>query len=740
MHGRLPLALVLASLLLGSAIWAIPLVRGGAGSPGGVSVDPELAAQLESASSTDRLYAVVGLRAAPGAADVAGLEGLGLTVVPYRHLPYAAVGGTKDQISAATDLAGVQSLHYNRPIYGLSHSVTPDPSVMGRDTNAYGTGVSSVLADRAWAVSNAGAGVGVAVIDTGIDTTNPSLALSPIGPVIQNVQVLSDELLLYPQHDVELFLENQVTTDTFGHGTHVSGSVAGSGLASGGFYTGVAPRAHLIGLDGLQCNIIGLGLVEGVGCLVTILSSFDWILENHATYNIRVETNSWGSFPPAPFNPDDPVTVAVNAVVDIGITVLFAAGNDGPGADTMTPESRNPRVIAVAASQPSGGLVEFSSRGAPGGDVPTIAAPGHLIISSRIHSGGDMDVFTAIGFDGVLPPEFLPNHLIAQGTSMATPVAAGVAALVVAANPSLTPAQVKGLLQATATPMLGYDAFEVGGGFVNAEAAVRNALGLAAKATRVKLPAQMSLSSDPTAGTVTLSHEYRASITGLGLVGFAHFAFSFPVYTNQARPLEIFLDWETVQDYAVYVTGYRMTVYDPTLVPVTTVDTDILTLSHGMTITIDAATRARLTPDGGAYWYMDMVNFNPGWGVLDFTANVEYSEDFKPPFQTETLKPAKSHGKPDRSATHPGGGAQAQGSVLDSHGVGVDGVQVRVELRSVSGVLVWSGVATTVGGHFTMYARVPASAADGAYTLSMKAGSLTAASAFTVDSTIPGPT
>ncbi|HKZ98405.1 MAG TPA: S8 family serine peptidase [Thermoplasmata archaeon] len=740
MHGRLPLALVLAGLLLGSLVGGFSLAPGRAGPSRGVFVEPDLAAQLDSASPSDRLFAVAGYDGPPGPSAVAALEALGLTVVPYRHLPYAAIGGVKDQITGAMALDGVRSLYSNRPVRALSHTAEPDASVMARDTNAYGTGATSVLADRAWALGFTGQGIGVAVLDTGIDTSNPSLALSPLGPTIQNVQVLSDELLLFPQHDVEVYLENQVSTDTFGHGTHVAGSVAGSGLASGGFYTGMAPGAHVIGLDGLQCSIIGLGLVEGMGCLVTILASFDWILENHEEYNIRVNTNSWGSFPPAPFNPDDPISVAVNALVAEGITVLFAAGNEGPGADTMTPESRNPNVVAVAASQPSGGLVEFSSRGTTGSAVPTIASPGHLTISSRLHTGGDLDVFTVLGFDGVLPLEHIPNYLIAQGTSMATPVAAGVAALVLSANPTLTPAQVKQVLSVTATPMLGYATFEVGSGFVNAEAAVRNALGLTAKAARVKLPAQMSISSDPTGGTVTLSHEYRASITGFGLVGFGHFAFSFPVYTNEVRPIEIFLDWETVQDYAVYVTGYRMTVYDPTLTPVLTVDTDILALSHGLTITIDAATRASLTPDGGAYWYMDMVNFNPGWGVLDFTANVQYAEDFRPPFKTETLKPAKLVGKPDRSATHPGGGAQAQGSVFDSNGLGVDGAQVRVDLRSALGLIVWSGTATTVDGHFSLYARALESLADGTYTLSITADRLQTSSPFTVDSTIPGPT
>lgn len=704
---------------------------------GGVQVDNRLLEIADLSDDAARLYAVVGLESLPAGEDMASLEALGLTTLPYQHLPFVAVGGTKGQILAAAEVPGVTTLHWNRPLVPLGHAVDPDPDVMFRDTNAFGTGVSSVLADRAWALGVTGETIGVAVLDTGIDTSNPALALSPLGPVVQNVNILSDEHLQFPDRDVQVFLEDQVTTDTFGHGTHVAGSVAGSDLASAGFYLGAAPGAHLIGLKGLQCSIV-TDLVPGVpGCLVTILSSFDWILENHEAYNIRVNTNSWGSVTPRPFDPADPISVAVDALVEAGIVVLFAAGNSGPGPNTMTPESRNPKVIGVAASQPSGGLVEFSSRGVPGAETPTVAAPGHLIISTRLHSGGDMDIFTVVGFDAVIPPQFLPNYLVAQGTSMATPVAAGVAALVLSANPELTPAQVKGVFEESATPMLGYGPFEVGAGFVNAEAAVRSVLGMPTKATKVKLPAQMGIGFDTTTDSVVLSHDYRASIAGVGLAGFIHFPFSFPVYTDQERPIEIHLQWETIQPYTVYHTGYRVRVYDPNLELVLQADTDLFTLTTGLTLTVDAETRADRTPKDGAYWYVDMVNFNAGWGILDFTPTVFYGKNFKPPFQTEVVKPFHATGKPDRDAAGPRTGFHFQGSLTGEDGDPADGHPVQVELVDALDVVLAETTTVSVQGHFTAWVPVPHGIPDGTYTLRATAGDLTLVHEVQVDSVAP---
>src|SRR3989442_1588206 len=400
MHARVLIAVLsIGGLLL--AVW--PSVPAAAPLSGYVTVngtlrDARLGHERETTAQASRVYAIVGFGHPPTSADVAALQGLGLTVVPYRQLPFGPVAGPPAAVAAAAGVPGVTSLHANRAIYPLSTSA-PDASQMAKDTNAYGTGVTSVLADKAWSLGITGSGVGVAVIDTGIDTTNPSLSFAPNGPVAENVNILSDELLLYPDHNVEVYQEGMVTTDTFGHGTHVSGSVAGSGVASNGLYIGVAPGAHLVGLTGLQCAIIG----DAVGCLVTILSPFDYVLINQARFNIRVNTNSWGRGRGA-YAPVDPISVAVTPLVAHDIVVLFAAGNDGPAADTQSAEARNPNVIAVAAGQPSGGLVEISSRGVAGGVSPTSTSPRPLISPRPAPRRSDMEQFTSVRLDAAAIP------------------------------------------------------------------------------------------------------------------------------------------------------------------------------------------------------------------------------------------------------------------------------------------------------------------------------------------------
>ena len=162
MHARIAVSVIaVVGLLL--AVWpsasALP-TPAGYETINGVLVDARLASTLANPSAVDRTYAIVGYDHPPTASDVSALQGLGLTVVAYRQLPYAAVGGTSAAVAATTGLPGVTSLHANRAVYPLASSA-PDPSAMARDTNAYGTGVSTVSADKAWALGVTGSGTGV---------------------------------------------------------------------------------------------------------------------------------------------------------------------------------------------------------------------------------------------------------------------------------------------------------------------------------------------------------------------------------------------------------------------------------------------------------------------------------------------------------------------------------------------------------------------------------------------------
>jgi len=162
---------------------------------------------------------------------------------------------------------------------------------------------------------------------------------------------------------------------------------------------------------------------------------------------------------------------------DAGMVVVWAAGNEGPGVHTLNPYCVAPWAICVAASRKDGRtLADFSSRGVPGDSLfhPTITAPGVDIVAARAPSGIFVATFFRvdhlnIGTDNVW-------YAVASGTSMATPHVSATVALMLEANPGLTPDQIKSMLQATATPMPGYAMHEVGTGFLNAYDAVGAAL------------------------------------------------------------------------------------------------------------------------------------------------------------------------------------------------------------------------------------------------------------------------
>lgn len=298
----------------------------------------------------------------------------------------------------------------------------------------------------------------VAVIDTGLDATHPDL---PYGSkVIQNVKIEPD---LFGTGAV--VVEGIANTDTTsGHGTHVSSITAGTGAALGGKYRGVA----------IGANLVGVGAGEAI-VILSALEGFDWVLANRDRYAIRVMSNSWGTS--GAFSADDPINVASQMAHDAGLVVVFAVGNSGPAPNTLSPYCVAPWVICVAAGTKDGTtLADFSSRGIPDDplDHPTITAPGVRIAAARATTGIVINAFFAVdlltlGTDAVW-------YAVASGTSMATPHVSGTAALMLEANPRLTPDQVKALLQASATPMHGYAVYEVGAGYLNAYDAVAQAL------------------------------------------------------------------------------------------------------------------------------------------------------------------------------------------------------------------------------------------------------------------------
>src|SRR6185503_4504852 len=228
------------------------------------------------------------------------------------------------------------------------------------------------------------------------------------------------------------------TDQVYGHGTFVAGVIAGNGQQSSGKYAGVAPGANILGLS------------AGDASLLYILSGFDYLLGNAASFNVRVVNCSFSAN--TVFDVNDPVNIATKLLTDNGVNVVFSAGNTGPGQHTLNPYSIAPWVIGVGATDSKGRLASFSSRGDFASALfrPTLVAPGVGVVSLR--GSGIVNVTGAQGIANGdlqrLSSSELPYYTTASGTSFSAPQVAGTIALMLEVNPSLTPAGVRDILQA----------------------------------------------------------------------------------------------------------------------------------------------------------------------------------------------------------------------------------------------------------------------------------------------------
>ncbi|HKC40965.1 MAG TPA: S8 family serine peptidase [Gemmatimonadales bacterium] len=421
------------------------------------------------------------------AAVTNGILTAGAGVVQFDNFSMVAALATPAQLLTISALRGLEGIYANKQLdYYMLHESVP-----------------AIRADAVHVAGITGKGIGVAILDSGIDGAyNADVAYPQY--TVQNVKVLYNQNDLFTfgkdapkpiRKGATLVVENLPNSETsVGHGTHVAGIVAARGTSSNGYYTGVAPGANLVG--------IGTG---DVLFIFWALAGFDYILDHQRQYNIKVVNNSWGTT--GAFDPKDPINEATKKVTSRGITVVFAAGNDGPAQNTLNPYSVAPWVISVAAgckigvTDPTNSeshcmlddgsnplvptnneprahvLADFSSRGIPGDPLyhPDITAPGVHIVSTRastgtVLNGDDLNHDARICNIALLNQ---PYYTCASGTSMATPHIAGVVALMQeAAGGTLRPDQILAVLTSTARPLDGYAPWEVGAGYVDAYAAV----------------------------------------------------------------------------------------------------------------------------------------------------------------------------------------------------------------------------------------------------------------------------
>ncbi len=359
-----------------------------------------------------------------------------------------------------------------------------------------------------------GADVGVAIIDSGADTAHPDLA----NRVEKDYKVVCSLVLVYTDSGRcfpdPIEMDPGVGSDTSsGHGTHVAGIIAGDGTASNGTFKGVAPGAKLF----------TFGVGEGRN-LFFVAQAYDFLVDEYETFTprIRVVNNSWGNAAGTAYDPNGVVSKLVVEAANLGVTSVFAAGNDGTAADKGDADDLSgyakdptPGVITVAnysdaeRGDRDNTLDDSSSRGKAGAPVnyPDISAPGSLITST---------CNPRLPLCNLGPhPAWAPNYNYMSGTSMAAPHVAGVAALLYQSNPDLTPAQVEDILQDTAYKYGGlagapgvYEpdpqntggtiSYDKGAGLVDAVAAL-NALGVAHDGAPVVAEPTVSI-NDPAEG------------------------------------------------------------------------------------------------------------------------------------------------------------------------------------------------------------------------------------------------
>jgi serine protease AprX len=260
--------------------------------------------------------------------------------------------------------------------------------------------------------------------------------------------------------------------DDYGHGTHVAGIIAGSGARSYGRYTGVAPAVNIVALKVLDGR--------GAGQTSNVLAALDWVLANYARYNIRVVNMSLGHPVYAPIA-QDPLVQAVEALSKRGVVVVAAAGNFGKFQTaqkvyaSVTSPGNAPSAITVGAVHTNGTLkrsddyvADFSGRGPTRFEQamkPDLVAPGYAVVSTAASGSYLLTTYPAT--------QVMAGYQRLNGTSMATPVVAGAAALMLGTNPGLSAHTVKAVLQYTAQRMGTTDAMTQGAGELNVAGAVR---------------------------------------------------------------------------------------------------------------------------------------------------------------------------------------------------------------------------------------------------------------------------
>ncbi|MGA7989141.1 MAG: S8 family serine peptidase [Candidatus Dormiibacterota bacterium] len=399
------------------------------------------------------------VRAQPGQGttadqDITSLGGhvtqqIGLINAVAADVPFSSVAELRaaSAVAEVTPNASVQLL-------GSSYSPTATSFNAVADVNSMYNVEGMDGAHAYWNAGYTGQGVGIALIDSGV---TPVDGLSTAGKVVYGPDFSSEGG--YPS------LRN---LDTFGHGTHMAGIIAGLDSEANSVsssdstdFLGMAPNAQIISIK--VANALGHTTVSRV------LAAISWVVQhqNDNGMNIRVLNLSYGTDTSQPYTLD-PLAYAAEQAWQSGLVVVVAAGNEGNNANGLETPAIDPYVIAVGASDTENTTnvsyhqpAVFTSEG-DGTRNPDLSAPGTHIVSLRDPGSFIDDTF---GSSATVATRFF----LGSGTSQSAAIVSGAAALLLSQRPSLTPDQVKALLAGDTHSMQG-SALVTGSGELNLSA------------------------------------------------------------------------------------------------------------------------------------------------------------------------------------------------------------------------------------------------------------------------------
>jgi serine protease AprX len=450
--------LILAIALL--CVLALPATALASDQGAAAKIDNSVTAVLDAAGDRDAVPVIV--FTTPGEADsVEGMVPAGVRTTKLAALDAVAAYLTEAEIDAIAESDSVGLVVADNPVFGFDY-------VSSLDITNLAIGLDEV--DSPADGGPTGAGVGVAVLDTGIATT------SDLG---------SSRIVGWK----DFVNKEKAPYDDAGHGTFVAGLIAGDGTASlplddGGYaemqFRGVAPQADIVGVKVLDGT--------GQGRSSAVMAGLLWAVANRDRYNIRVINLSIGSNPVAPTD-FDPIAWAVEFAWKNGITVVCAAGNEGEyGPGGILSPANSPYVITVGATDtkqsPELGddeVTYYSSVGPTLFDEfakPDLVAPGNRLISLRVR-----DSYIDANFPQNLIPveEYAPtdpdtdeDYVMLSGTSAAAPVAAGAAALMIGEDADLSPDDVKVRMMRTADRFSRVSRFRQGAGLLDVAGALES--------------------------------------------------------------------------------------------------------------------------------------------------------------------------------------------------------------------------------------------------------------------------